>query len=288
MIIKTLLNIGVRSLEESGIEDAAFDARELLLAVLHKNTTELLLNGDQPVTEQQISAYETLLKRRKQREPLQYILGEWGFYGNTFFVGEGVLIPRPETERLTELAVEYLRSAQVSSDASSNASPCVWDLCAGSGCVGISVALSCPEVSVYAYEKSEEAFSYLERNIRRYPEANVTAVKTDVLLPQKPLPVKADVLLSNPPYIPSGELPGLQAEVQKEPAMALDGGADGLLFYRAIKENWFPFLKKGGLFAFECGEGQTEPLKALFSPVVSRLETETDFSGLDRIVWGIL
>jgi len=160
-------------------------------------------------------------------------------------VGEGVLIPRPETEELTAFAVKAAKSIE---------NPVVIDLCAGSGCIGISLARAVPQAKVYLVEKSEAAYAYLLKNANGL--SNVIPLNKDIfgLLETE----KADIIVSNPPYIKSSEISGLQAEVQKEPAEALDGGEDGLDFYRFIAENYKGYLKKNGALLFEIGETQAD------------------------------
>ena len=174
------------------------------------------------------------LWKLKSGTPLQYVLGEWDFLDSTFAVGPRVLIPRPETEELAQLAIEQVKNA--------GAAPVVWDLCAGSGCIGISIAKACPGAQVYCVEKSTDAFAYLQKNAM--PVANVRPVLADISGDLTALP-KPQVLVSNPPYIPAAVLPTLQPEVLKEPMMALDGGADGLDFYRLIAEKIVPTLASG-------------------------------------------
>ncbi|MBO5796849.1 MAG: peptide chain release factor N(5)-glutamine methyltransferase, partial [Clostridia bacterium] len=167
-------------------------------------------------------------EQRAAGRPLQYILGQWDFLALTLEVGEGVLIPRPDTECLCEAAAEWLNRHAAPGAA-------VIDLCAGSGCVGLGVASLCRvPLQVTAVELSDDALPYLQKNIARYPQYNVTAVQADVLAEAAKFPGPYTAILSNPPYIPTGDLPGLQREVLREPHMALDGEADGLRFYRAI------------------------------------------------------
>ena len=210
------------------------------------------------------------IQQRLQGIPLQYILGEWDFCGNTFYVNENVLIPRPETELLCECLADKMSPGTY-----------VYDLCAGSGCIAISVAKA-TGAQVCAVEKYTGAFSVLQRNIQKHG-ALVQAKQWDITEAPDSSFAPADIILSNPPYIAKGELATLQREVQREPQTALDGGADGFDFYRAICRNFMPLLKPGGYAAFEIGEGQAEGLRQIFS-AYRHIQTIKDYNGIERVV----
>lgn len=263
-------------LAEAGCEDAAFDARCLLedCGGLGRGT----IADDTPLPAATVARLEQAVAERAAGRPLQYILGEWDFLTLTLAVGEGVLIPRPDTEVLCETAATYLRALP---------EPRVLDLCAGSGCVGLGVASLCPVASVVAVELSERALVYLRQNIARYPQWDVQAVQADVLADAERFSGGYDAILSNPPYIPTAALAGLQREVQREPVMALDGAADGLRFYRAIAEQWVPKLKPGGLCAVEVGYDQAAAVTALFSAAgLEQVAAAPDAAGVLRVVQG--
>lgn len=216
--------------------------------------------------------------RRAAGEPLQYLLGTWDFLDLTLAVGAGVLIPRPETELLCEVAADRLRPLPSSQ---------VLDLCAGSGCVGLGIASLCPSVTVTALEKSPQAMAYLERNLAAYPRLHVTAREADVLRDAALFDGMVDAVVSNPPYIPSADLDGLQREVQREPSIALDGGEDGLVFYRTIARDWTPKIRRGGFVAVEIGIGQAEDVCRLFAEAgLINIHKFPDFSGIDRVICG--
>ena len=223
-----------------------------------------------------VTTRQTALSQRADGRPLQYILGEWEFLNLTLKVGEGVLIPRPDTELLCEVAAEYLRD---------QTAPRVLDLCAGSGCVGLGVASLCPSAHVTEVELSDAAMGYLQQNVLRYPDYAVTVRQADVLTDYAAFDGPYDAILSNPPYIPTADLPSLQKEVQQEPKMALDGDADGLKFYRTIAEHWCGKLAPKGFVAVEVGIGQAEDVAALFT--AQGLETTAifpDLAGIPRVV----
>ncbi len=259
-----------------GLEDAAFDARCILEDI--GGMPHDILPPAVAVPTERIAAIETAVVQRLQGRPLQYILGEWDFLSLRLCVGEGVLIPRQDTEILCETVAEALHTVPA---------PQVLDLCAGSGCVGLGIASLSPHVTVTALEKSKDAFVYLEKNIKRYPSLSVSAVAGDMLTDHVQFTDVYDAIVSNPPYIPTGDLDHLMREVQNEPSMALDGGEDGLRFYRAICTHWVPKLKAGGLCAVEIGFDQGEQVYHLFGK--SGLEAcriIKDYGGNDRVVLG--
>lgn len=260
----------------AGIEDAAFDARCILEDI--GGMPHGILPPTTVVPCERKAAVETAVLQRLQGRPLQYILGEWDFLSLRLLVGEGVLIPRQDTEILCETVAAALRHLPA---------PQMVDLCAGSGCVGLGVASLLPRVTVTAVEKSPQAFAYLEKNIARYPAFDVKAVQGDILTDHEIFTDTYDAVVSNPPYIPAAHLDGLMREVQNEPKMALDGGADGLQFYRAICNHWIPKLKTGGLCAVEIGFDQGEQVYCLFGKAgLADCRIIKDYGGNDRVVLG--
>lgn len=271
---------GKERLTQAGIESPAFDAICLFESSFGLNRQALAIHGEETAPNDAIVTFNEQIRQRCARRPLQYILGQWPFLDLTLEVGEGVLIPREDTEVLVRTADELLRGRGRSE---------ILDLCAGSGAVGLGIASLLPDAEVTCVEFSDTAFSFLERNIRRSSElATAKAVRADVL--QKPdLTVfrPVDAILSNPPYVVSEEIDMLQEEVRKEPREALDGGPDGLLFYRAIASHWTVLLKPGGLIALEVGEGQAKEVAALLeSAGMENIGFRQDFNGIDRVVFG--
>ena len=278
MTISELEKLGSQKLRASGKENSDFDARCLLEFVLNLNPTQYLLNRSEEVDSACAEKFLSLVERRSNGEPLQYILGKWEFMGLPFYVGEGVLIPRPETEMLVEYALDFLKDKK---------NPVVIDLCSGSGCIAISVAKHLPNAKVYAVEKSDLAFPYLKKNIWLNCVFNVSAVHGDIFDRTLLSDIKPDLILSNPPYIRSPEIASLQSEVRNEPSMALDGGEDGLIFYREIANGWIDRLGTGGAIAVECAEDQTEDIIRMFSEKTQYAEAFNDLSGLPRTVTAI-
>ncbi len=278
MTISELEKLGSQKLRASGKENSDFDARCLLEFVLNLNPTQYLLNRSEEVDSVCAEKFLSLVERRSNGEPLQYILGKWEFMGLPFYVGEGVLIPRPETEMLVEFALDFLKDKK---------NPVVIDLCSGSGCIAISVAKHLPNAKVYAVEKSDLAFPYLKKNIWLNCVFNVSTVHGDIFDRTLLSDIKPDLILSNPPYIRSPEIASLQSEVRNEPSMALDGGEDGLIFYREIANGWLDRLGTGGAIAVECAEDQTEDIIRMFSEKTQYAEAFNDLSGLPRTVTAI-
>lgn len=275
MTVNELYNLGKKKLSEACIEDFEFDSRCLLEFCLSIGTTDFLLSKNNAVDSETEKEYFRLIERRTAGEPLQYILGKWEFMGLPFYVGEGVLIPRPETELLVEFAVDFLKDKK---------NPIVFDLCSGSGCIAISVAKLVKNASVFAVEKSSEAFGYLKKNISLNSADNVTALNGDIFDKKILCDITPDLILSNPPYIRSEDINTLQLEVRKEPVMALDGGDDGYDFYRELADNWLVRLSDSGAIAVECAEDQTETISKMFGKVGKKISVINDLSGLPRVV----
>ncbi|MCQ4021986.1 MULTISPECIES: peptide chain release factor N(5)-glutamine methyltransferase [unclassified Ruminococcus] len=269
-----------QNLKKAGVDSPVFDALCLFEQVFSLNRHGLIIHGCDNADPQKEAMLNTLANRRANGEPLQYILGKWQFMGNDFYVGTGVLIPREDTQCVVEAAINALKGRQNLK---------IIDLCSGTGAIAISLAkeLDC---SVLAVELYDEAFSYLEKNIRLNGTENVRAFKADVLknydnIQYEPL----DLIISNPPYIESDEIKTLQTEVQFEPKTALDGGADGLMFYRSIIKNWSSKLRCGGMLCFELGEGQYESVRKLMENAgFENIGFERDLGEIKRCIYGFL
>ncbi|MBQ8782248.1 MAG: peptide chain release factor N(5)-glutamine methyltransferase [Clostridia bacterium] len=275
MTVNELYRQGAEMLDYAFVENAFFDARWLIEKALGINSAQFALKKDKEVNKKTEVEFLSLIRRRIAGEPLQYILGEWEFMGYPFYVGEGVLIPRPETELLVDFAKDNLKDKKA---------PVVFDLCSGSGCIAVSVAKLFPKAKVYAVEKSQDALTYLKKNIKLNKAKNVEIISGDIADKRLLQGITPDLILSNPPYIKSDELPTLQKEVQREPSMALDGGKDGLDFYKILAENWLYRLQKGSFMAVECGEAQAEDVSQLFFLAGSITDTINDLSGIQRVV----
>lgn len=273
---RELLNSGKEKLQEKQKEDADFEALQMLRGAADFKQADFFLNADEKVSQNIYDRYEKMLSQRISGRPLQYILGEWDFYKSTFSVGEGVLIPRPETEQLVEICVKEIRKKSYKT---------VYDLCAGSGCIGISIAKECPEVQVVMFELFDDALQYTQKNLEAHKLKNAKVVKLDVLNDDVSSLPNVDLLVSNPPYIPCEEIKSLQSEVLREPHTALDGGEDGLVFYRAFEKIWLDKVNHNGFVAMECGEEQSDIIAYMFSEKL-RTEQICDVFGVSRFVVG--
>ena len=277
VMLAELLRNTISALQPLSLENIRFEAGCIVKAATGVSDIALLTEPNTPVTDTQQQAVEAMLSRRLSGEPLQYILGEWEFYGFPFKVGEGVLIPRQDTETLVELAESHINESMLCAD-----------LCAGSGCIGISLA-RLTGCKFHSYELSEKALGYLNENIAlNKVQSLVTAINADVLSEEiiETAPMY-DIIVSNPPYLTVEEMTRLQREVAFEPSMALVGGEDGLDFYRAILRSWTKRLKAGGLFAVEIGETQAEAVSELFVENGITPQVLQDLCRNDRVVYGI-
>ena len=260
--------------EMSFTDSPEFDTICIFEDLLGISKSKIYFN-DSVATDEQIKIVEDAVIHRKNGEPLQYILGKWDFYDLTYNVGKGVLIPRPETETLVDFALEKIKDVK---------SPVIYDLCAGSGCIGLTIAHHRKDAKVYLLEKEDGALKYLKINKEKYNLGNAQIIQGDLFNIDFSQIPQADVILSNPPYIPASEIDGLQKEVHFEPVTALDGGIDGLDFYRCIAQKWISQVKKGGYVALECGEEQSVDIISLFSGKYSEKQVIYDFNNIDRIV----
>lgn len=265
-------------LQKSGIEDFAYDARLILENVLSIGHNEWLISLNKTIPSEKLALLDEKLEKRQNRYPLQYILGEWNFYKYSFKVGEGVLIPRSDTEILVEKCCEYLKTVK---------QPKVLDLCAGSGCIGISIAKDFPQSAVFAVEKFDSALEYLNKNIEHNNATNVTVIKGDVLAGDASDGVY-NLIVSNPPYIPPCEMEIISPETRFEPKTALLGGQDGMLFYKAIVKEYKNSLTKGGMLAFEVGINEDRKVAEILKTADFKNITVTkDFNGINRVVTAI-
>lgn len=275
-----LLERAVKGFEAAGVEDASLNARELLGKAsgcdcrsfeFEQMLSDAVLDGVR-------AEFEKLCERRLNGEPLQYLIGEWEFYGLPFKVGEGVLIPRQDTETIVDTVLKK---------APRDKALTVIDLCAGSGCIAIALEKHLDCGKIYAVEKSETAMKYLRENIS-LNKSRVQAVCADVTDEQTVNGFdEADVIVSNPPYLTAEDMRTLQKEVSFEPEMALFGGDDGLEFYRTIIRLWKTRLRQGGLIAFEVGIGMhDEVMTMLVRHGFENVRAVKDACGVFRCVAG--
>ena len=267
---------------KAGMADPTLEARELVCCAAGKSREELSRDGRLYVpaaVEQQV---ERLAQRHLAGEPVAYLIGEWEFYGLPLDISESVLIPRPDTEVLVEQALSRLQNV---------AEPRILDLCAGSGCVGLALAKHLPGSRVVLGELDEGALRVCRQNIRRNDlTGRVVSLQLDAREKPPAHLGEFDCIVSNPPYIPDGDIAGLDVSVRDyEPHLALKGGADGLDFYRDITRLWTAALRVGGRLLFEVGIGQAdEVLRIMRSVGFGDLEITPDLNGIPRVVEGVL
>lgn len=270
-------NRAKKELQESGIEDYGFEARQMIRRITGYTNHQIVERYGQELTTFQENNLTAMLKQRAIRYPLQYMFGEWSFYGRDFYVGVGALIPRADTEVLVEQALSEIKET---------ATPKILDLCAGTGCIGITLAAERRDAAVTLVEKYREAISYLEKNVARNG-VSVKVVEGDVFQ-SAAAEQEYDLIVSNPPYIPEQDMNTVSPEVHFEPREALvGGGEDGLDFYRAIIENYRDSLKTGGKMMFEVGIGQAEAVRDLLADAGFKdTRIRKDYGDVERVVWG--
>ena len=273
-----LLSKSIQYLKKYNVENARLDAEYIFAHVLGVKRAALVLNFDDEISEENKNLIrQYIIRRGKHREPLQYIIKEWEFYGRTFKVSEGVLIPRPDTEILVEQCIMLMKEIE---------NPKILDIGTGSGAISITLAKELPDSEVLGLDISDEALKIAVENRELNEALNLKFLKSDVF--KNVRDKNYDLIVSNPPYIPMEEYNELMPEVKKyEPKMALTDGGDGYYFYRKISEESMDYLKNGGYLAFEVGYNQGETVSQLMEKngfrVVGRV---ADYAGIERVIIG--
>ncbi len=271
-----------RQLRESGVEAATMEARELVCFGTGKSREELIRDSRLYASPEREGQVRQLVERRMAGEPVAYLIGEWEFYGLPLDISRDVLIPRSDTEVLAGQAIAYIQAL----------GECrVLDLCAGSGCIGLAIASQAPSARVVLGEIDDSALKICRQNIRRNGlSSRVMPVQMDAL--EKPARSLGEFqcIVSNPPYIPTADIAGLEKSVRAyEPRLALDGGTDGLDFYRSIIQNWREALVPGGRLYFEVGAGQADAvLRLMRSQGFGDIQIVKDHHKIPRVVLGML
>ena len=271
-----------KRLRAHGVEMAQLEARELVCFAADKTREQFFRDLPLYASKEVEEKVEELTQRRLAGEPVAYIIGEWEFYGLPLDISRDVIIPRADTETLAERAILLAKAAGEGAR--------VLDLCAGSGCVGLAVAANAPNCRVVLADLSEGALRICKQNVRRNNlNARVTCVQADALAAPAASLWDFDVIACNPPYIPHKELPDLDISVKDyEPWGALDGGLDGLVFYRAISANWGTALRLGGSLIFEVGMGQAPAVEQIMAQNgFENIVTHQDPRGVWRVVEGM-
>lgn len=285
MTYKDIVLSGIQELKSAGISEHELDARLLFEEAFKVDRSFLILNADTENTNADgYEKYKDYIEKRSKRVPLQHILGYQDFMGLRFLVDGRVLIPRQDTEILVEEALKELHDGMS-----------VLDICTGSGCILISLLNYSNDCSGIGIDISEDALEVAKTNAnmlltqQTQKDSDISFMKADVLseLPTELMEPKFDLVVSNPPYIESDVIGELEPEVKDfDPMLALDGGKDGLVFYRRLSEVLDKTLKKGGWFFFEIGYNQADAVKELFSDEYTDIEVIKDYAGLDRVIKG--
>ena len=270
-------------LKRAGVESAQLEAREIICFAADKTREQFYRDMSLYVSREMEGRVEELVQRRLAGEPVAYIIGEWEFYGLPLDISRDVLIPRMDTELLAERGI--LRARESGDGAR------ILDLCAGSGCVGLAVAANAPECRVVLAELSEGALRVCKQNVRRNElNARVTCLSVNALENPSSTLWDFDAIVCNPPYIPSGDISGLDMSVKDyEPRMALDGGTDGLDFYRSVAARWKSALRLGGALIFEVGLGQAPAVEEIMEKSgFEDVKSYPDTQNILRVVEGII
>lgn len=275
---RELLREFAKKLSDAGIDNTEFDCRELLAKAAQRETSELVMLLDENVETHIGDDFITFCERRLSGEPLQYILGEWEFYGLKFKVGEGVLIPRQDTETIVDCVINKYKNLD---------NLTLVDLCSGTGCIAVALEKHLNFSEVYAVERSAKAADHLKENVRMNA-SDINVIVGDILDSSliEALP-KSDIITCNPPYLTDEDMKNLQREVTFEPAEALYGGEDGLDFYRDVTRLWKDKLKSGGMIFFEIGAGQEdEVMQMMIQHGFENVRCKSDLCGVIRCVMG--
>lgn len=270
------LRDAVRLLEEAGADDAKNDALTLYAHVSGRSRASLMFSMNDDISaEPCFDEFTALLKRRAAREPLQYIIGKWSFFGDEYFVSPACLIPRPDTETVVEVLLSRLKKGAV-----------IADLCCGSGCIGIAAVRNSDAVC-FSVDVSEDALEIAKKNAASLGVGErIRFARCDVLDAQSVNDVfsgkKFDLITSNPPYIKPSDASSLAPELSYEPEIALFGGEDGMLFYRSITENFLPYLASGGAFIYEIGYDEADDIKTIADAASLSCSVVNDIEGRPR------
>ncbi len=275
--IKDALYTASEMFAEAGIETPALDARVLLSHVTGKGRTYLMAHSEDTLACDQKSVFESCVKRRAQREPVAYITNTKQFYAHDFYVDPCVLVPRPETELLVETTLKLLPIRP----------SVICEIGAGSGAVSASIALANPTVHIIATDISVTALEVAQKNLQTHGVSDRVELRHgDATSPLSDYECRLDAIITNPPYIPSSDIPALQPEVAEyEPKGALDGGKDGLDFYRLFIPESIKYLTSGGFIAMEIGKGQHVEVEKLCNLAgFMGVKIKKDLAGIERVI----
>ncbi len=269
-----------RTFKREGISGAEIEARELICKVLKLDRSLFLQKRSDYIADRTEARIRELARMRCSGIPVQHLTGEWEFYGLDFKVTKDTLIPRADTETLVSYALDFLKGREKGR---------IMDLCCGTGCVGISIVrMAKGDFNCLCCDISENALKVAKENIiLNRVSGRVNALACDAFAPCPGVFGSFDLIVCNPPYIPTGEIAGLDPEVRQEPLIALDGGKDGLDFYRAVCANFAGALREGGAVMFEVGLGQYgDVMEILRAAGFSEVAVYKDLAGIERVVSG--
>jgi release factor glutamine methyltransferase len=274
---RSLLAWMARDFAALGIGTARLDAELLIARVLQIDRVRMYMDLDRPLTAEELAAVRALVVRRRQREPVAYLVGQREFYRREFEVSAAVLIPRPDTECLIERALQLLPSEGERD---------VLDLCTGSGAIAVTLAAERPSARVTATDLSGAALEVAARNVHKHATAERVTLRQGDLFGALQRDTRFDLIAANPPYVRSTELPGLAPELHHEPELALVAGADGLDVLGRLCAEAGAWLKPGGALLFEIGAGQAQAVAQLLAaqPTLHAVQVHKDYGGIERVV----
>ncbi|HMY17617.1 MAG TPA: peptide chain release factor N(5)-glutamine methyltransferase [Polyangium sp.] len=280
--IRRVLAWAVDDLKKRGFSSPRLDAELLLCHVLKQDRIKLIMDAERPLEKTELARYRELFQRRRAGEPVAYLLGVREFYGRPFRVDRRVLIPRPDTETLVEVALERTRHVYLCAR--------VLDLCTGSGCVAITLAKERPTTRVLGADLSMDAVLVAQDNLVRLGAVNCAIWQSDLFAALEPARPRFDLITANPPYIPDGEIPELEVDIRGfEPHLALSGGGDGLSVMRRVVAESPKHLLAGGVLAVEMMTGQGPDVVAMFEQAgFSDVQIKKDLGGRERVVSGVM
>ena len=276
---KNLLLLGENNLKRNQVEDAYIKAKKLLEYVLNQSKEELVINSLKEVSKENEKRYESLLEEIIQGKPIQYITKSQEFMGLNFYVDENVLIPQPDTEILVEETLKLIKEKYLNKNIK------ILDLCTGSGAIAISIAKYIEnlnnKIEIYALDVSKQALEIAKKNAREN-NTKINFIQSNMFEEIKNL--KFDIIVSNPPYIETKTIPTLSKEVQNEPIIALDGGQDGLDFYKIINKESPKYLNDDGHILLEIGYNQKESVTKIFEENYKNITCIKDLADNDRVI----
>ena len=279
--ITTVLNRTAKFLADHGVQSSKYEAELLMAHALGMKRMDLYLNFDKPLHEAELKTLRPMLKRRANREPMAWILGGWGFHNYDFIVTPGVLCPRPDTETLVNAALTLIPEEPID-----DKPWIIADIGCGSGCIGLTIALERPHVRVFSVDISDAAIACTKANVEKHDLQDRVAVLKGRFFDPIPVNRPIDIVVSNPPYIPSNDIPDLEPEVSiHEPRIALDGGSNGLDVYNVL----IPMAQQRAnvAIAVEVGIHQAQSVEAIMTQAsLHSTTTHKDLTGVERVVMG--